>query len=637
MNMNKKTNASLKVLICICLACLTLFSSITVGAVDNETIEVQDSQPELQTESQSDLSDETQNLILGDANLNEDINLLDAITIQKYSISEESLNDIQKLCADVDRNNSVNLLDSILIQKFLLGMLSDNLGIGLPITQILPTDPESEATATETESETDLDSEPTDPVTETQPQTDPVTETQPQTDPVTENQPQTDPVTDTQPQTDPVTDTATDPIIIEPTEPDTVELNKTAITLGVGENYILIKSSPTGSDLTTAVFSSDNKDIATVSESDGILTAKNVGTATITVTTKNGASASCAVTVKKAPTSISLNKTSLTLGVGETFDLNSSLPSGEAAYSIVYSSDNSSIAGVKAAGGLVTANKVGTATVTAKTYNGKIVTCAVTVKSAPTAISLNKSSLTLRIGEYFDLNSSLPSGQAAYSILYSSSNPSVASVKAAGGLVCAANEGTATITARTYNNITATCTIKVEKIPSKIQAFVNKALSYKGKNYSHFISAMSMYGAQKGDAWCAWFVSTISKESGLSNIIPISGGAGSIPRIGVSIGAGTWYEGHNSVPRVGDIIVFTWNGLGCYPGQDRYFSDHVGIVYKVDNEYVYTVEGNATEKSPADDEPIVSDPSVTNLNTKVYCRQYKLYSGLINGYYRPNY
>lgn len=627
MNMNKKTNASLKVLICICLACLTLFSSTTVGAVDNETIEVQDSQPELQTESQSDLSDETQNLILGDANLNEDINLLDAITIQKYSISEESLNDIQKLCADVDRNNSVNLLDSILIQKFLLGMLSDNLGIGLPITQILPTDPESEATATETESETDLDSEPTDPVTETQPQTDPVTETQPQTDPVT----------DTQPQTDPVTDTATDPIIIEPTEPDTVELNKTAITLGVGENYTLIKSSPTGSDLTTAVFSSDNKDIVTVSESDGILTAKNVGTATITVTTKNGASASCAVTVKKAPTSISLNKTSLTLGVGETFDLNSSLPSGEAAYSIVYSSDNSSIAGVKAAGGLVTANKVGTATVTATTYNGKTVTCAVTVKNAPTAISLNKSSLTLRIGEYFDLNSSLPSGQAAYSILYSSSNPSVASVKAAGGLVCAANEGTATITARTYNNITATCTIKVEKIPSKIQAFVNKALSYKGKNYSHFISAMSMYGAQKGDAWCAWFVSTISKESGLSNIIPISGGAGSIPRIGVSIGAGTWYEGHNSVPRVGDIIVFTWNGLGCYPGQDRYFSDHVGIVYKVDNEYVYTVEGNATEKSPADDEPIVSDPSVTNLNTKVYCRQYKLYSGLINGYYRPNY
>lgn len=605
--MNKKTNASLKVLICICLACLTLFSSTTVGAVDNETIEVQDSQPELQTESQSDLSDETQNLILGDANLNEDINLLDAITIQKYSISEESLNDIQKLCADVDRNNSVNLLDSILIQKFLLGMLSDNLGIGLPITQILPTDPESEATATETESETDLDSEPTDPVTETQPQT------------------------------DPVTDTATDPIIIEPTEPDTVELNKTAITLGVGENYILIKSSPTGSDLTTAVFSSDNKDIVTVSESDGILTAKNVGTATITVTTKNRASASCAVTVKKAPTSISLNKTSLTLGVGETFDLNSSLPSGEAAYSIVYSSDNSSIAGVKAAGGLVTANKVGTATVTATTYNGKTVTCAVTVKNAPTAISLNKSSLTLRIGEYFDLNSSLPSGQAAYSILYSSSNPSVASVKAAGGLVCAANEGTATITARTYNNITATCTIKVEKIPSKIQAFVNKALSYKGQNYSHFISAMSMYGAQKGDAWCAWFVSTISKESGLSNIIPISGGAGSIPRIGVSIGAGTWYEGHNSVPRVGDIIVFTWNGLGCYPGQDRYFSDHVGIVYKVDNEYVYTVEGNATEKSPTDDEPIVSDPSVTNLNTKVYCRQYKLYSGLINGYYRPNY
>ena len=504
--------------------------------------------------------------------------------------------DIQKQCGDVDRNEAVNLLDSIMIQKFALGMLGDDSEIGKSFTPSTPTEP----------------TQPTDPLTQP-------------TDPPT--QPTDPPTTPSEPPTQPT----------DPTEPDTVELDKTALTLGVGEKYPLIKSSPTGSDLSDAIFTSYNPEVATVDAETGEITAVQNGTAIITITTHNGTVAECMLTVKNSPTSISLNKTAIMLGIGETFDLNSSLPRGEAAYHIAYSSNNSSVSGVKASGGLVTANKVGTANITATTYNGKTVTCTVTVKKAPTSMSLNKTSLTLRIGEYFDLNSSLPSGQGAYSILYSSSKPSVASVKAAGGLVCAVQEGTATITARTYNDVTAICTVTVEKVPEKIQSFVDKALSYKGQDYSHFIAAMSMYGAQKGDAWCAWFVSTISKESGLSGIIPISGGAGSIPRLGVARGAGIWYEGYNSVPRVGDIIVFTWNCLGYYPGQDIYFSDHVGIVYKVDNEYVYTIEGNATDVSPTEEKLKVSGLSDSNLTRKVCCRQYKLYSKLINGYYRPNY
>lgn len=154
------------------------------------------------------------------------------------------------------------------------------------------------------------------------------------------------------------------------------------------------------------------------------------------------------------------------------------------------------------------------------------------------------------------------------------------------------------------------------------ELFVNKALSYKGYGCSHFISAMKSNGATYGDAWCAWFVSTIAKECGLTDIIPITGGAGCFPREGVPKSMGTWHEGHNSVPRKGDIIVFTWNGLGYYPGQDKYFSDHVGIVVKVANGYVHTVEGNANG---------------TNTSSTVCCKSYPFYSGKINGYYRPNY
>ncbi len=156
------------------------------------------------------------------------------------------------------------------------------------------------------------------------------------------------------------------------------------------------------------------------------------------------------------------------------------------------------------------------------------------------------------------------------------------------------------------------------------EIFVNKALSYKGYGCSHFINAMKSNGASYGDAWCAWFVSTIAKECGLTDIIPITGGAGCFPREGVAKGMGTWHEGHNSVPRKGDIIVFTWNGLGSYEssGQDKYFSDHVGIVVKVANGYVHTIEGNANG---------------TNTGSTVCEKSYPLYSGKINGYYRPNY
>ena len=154
------------------------------------------------------------------------------------------------------------------------------------------------------------------------------------------------------------------------------------------------------------------------------------------------------------------------------------------------------------------------------------------------------------------------------------------------------------------------------------ELFVNKALSYVGYGCTHFINTMKPYGATCGDAWCAWFVSTIAKECGLTDIIPITGGAGCFPREGVPKGMGTWHEGHNSVPRKGDIIVFPWNGLGYYPGQDKYFSDHVGIVVKVANGYVHTVEGNANG---------------TNTSSTVCEKSYPLYSGKINGYYRPNY
>mgnify|MGYP000097071004 CR=1 FL=1 len=238
---------------------------------------------------------------------------------------------------------------------------------------------------------------------------------------------------------------------------DEVKLNKSSLTLGKGETYTL--KAFTGSN-NKVTWSTNNSNVVTVS--GGKVIAKNNGTVVITAKIPNGKTARCKITVKAAPSKISLNKTSITVGIGEQFDFNSYLPSGTASHRVVYSSSNSAVASVNSAGGIMTAKKVGTAVITAKTFNGKTATCKVTVKKAPTGISLNKTKLTLKVGEKFDLNSSLPSGYASYSVVYTSSNPSVATVKASGGLVTAIKKGSTTITAKTYNGKTAICSIFVK-------------------------------------------------------------------------------------------------------------------------------------------------------------------------------
>ncbi len=155
---------------------------------------------------------------------------------------------------------------------------------------------------------------------------------------------------------------------------------------------------------------------------------------------------------------------------------------------------------------------------------------------------------------------------------------------------------------------------------NKNQEFAKKALSYVGQGASKFREWFYGYDA-KAVPWCAVFVSYVSNAVNiLDKIVCKCDGAGDFPRLGVSKNFGKWYEG-NTKPKVGDIILFTWNGKGRYESQDKYFSDHVGVVYKVDSKYVYTVEGNTNG---------------TNDTSVVSKRKYALYSGVINGYYRPD-
>lgn len=542
-------NKKILSLLSVVMSAVLILSFLPVSAVTSDSND--------DTTNDNNLIQAETELTLGDVDFNKKVSLADALEIQKYSLSIMEFTDAQVLCGDVDKNNKVNLSDCVFVQKYCLDLLSDDLGIGKPVGNYNPTDPATNPTApseTETESVTA-----TDPASETE--TDSTTDSG--TDPT--QQPPTQP---TDPLTDPITDPATDPT--EPTPPDTVNLNKTSITLGVGESYTLIKSSPTDSDLTNAVYTSDNEICTVVDGVTGKMTAVAVGTAIITITTKNGATASCEVTVKAAPTSISLNKTTLTVGVGETFDFNSSLPSGEGAYYIVYSSSNEAVAPVEAAGGLMTAKKTGTAEITAVTYNGIKVFCTVTVKQAPTKLQLNRLSLKLSAGETFDLNSSLPSGEGAYSILYSSDNPEIAEVKAAGGLVTAKGRGIAIITATAYNGVKAYCAVSIGS-SAKTLSFNNLCQFPElptGCEVTALTSVLNYYGFD------------VSKTTMADNFLPKH--------------TGPYYTGDFRYEFIGDP--YTYSGFGCYAPcivttADSYFKS----IGKSDLWYAENLSGCAPE------------------------------------------
>ena len=85
------------------------------------------------------------------------------------------------------------------------------------------------------------------------------------------------------------------------------------------------------------------------------------------------------VQLQVVPTSVALNKTTLTLDIGRTSNLRATVyPSNAANKKCTWRSSNTSVATVDS-NGKVTAKKAGTATITVKTSNGKTATCKVTV------------------------------------------------------------------------------------------------------------------------------------------------------------------------------------------------------------------------------------------------------------------
>ena len=264
-----------------------------------------------------------------------------------------------------------------------------------------------------------------------------------------------------------------------PVEVGEVKLNKTTLTLAVGEEQPLTAIVlPDNAENKTVTWSSSDTKIATVSDA-GLVTAVAVGSAAITATAE-GKSATCAVTVEPITVeSVTLDRTELTLKPGDSETLTATvLPDDATDPKVVWTTSAEAIATVSDAG-LVTAVAPGSATITARA-GGRSATCAVTVEPiAVESVTLDKTELTLKRGGTETLTATvLPDDAQDKAVAWSSSDEQVATVSDA-GLVTAITAGTATITARAGDKST-TCAVIVEPdIYLSVNASDNTAFLWK--------------------------------------------------------------------------------------------------------------------------------------------------------------
>ena len=215
------------------------------------------------------------------------------------------------------------------------------------------------------------------------------------------------------------------------------------------------------------------------------VTTHKVGTATVTATATDGskAKATCEITVvDKARTTVTLTQNRVEMNRGGVefiyakVDNNTGKDPG-----VTWSSSNKKVATVKS--GMITAEGVGNATITATAKDGSNVkaTCKVTVTQIMVnSIKLNKSKVTLKMGQQFQLKATVgPANAFDKAVKWTTSNELVASVEE-GRITATSKAGTATITAtaRDGSGVKATCTVKVT--PPVYRALLVSETHYRG-------------------------------------------------------------------------------------------------------------------------------------------------------------
>ena len=197
---------------------------------------------------------------------------------------------------------------------------------------------------------------------------------------------------------------------------------------------------------------------------------------TATIAAKEGGhkayTSTCEVKVYVPVEHITITPESQTLSVNQEITLVANvIPTNATEKRVTWRSSNSEIATVDPATGKVTAKKVGTCTITAKTeedWSSVKGTCTISVSVeivSVTGISVTSPSNPLKVGESVTLTAIVdPINATEKGVTWSSSDSEIATVDPETGKVTAKKKGTCTITAKTKeegSSVKGTCTIVV--------------------------------------------------------------------------------------------------------------------------------------------------------------------------------
>ena len=274
---------------------------------------------------------------------------------------------------------------------------------------------------------------------------------------------------------------STKPIKIEV---NSISLDKTNLSIIKGKNEKLnVEFYPENATNKKVTWSSSNSNVVSV-DSNGNITAKKVGVATITVTSVDGnKKAICDVSVtenKIDVTNLTLDKTKVTLEKGSSTKLNAKItPKDATDVSLTWTSSNNNIVSVN--NGNITAKNIGTAIITVTSNNGKKATSEVTVTDVKISkIALSKSDTQVLRGENFKVDVTItPSTVIDKSVTWTSSNTKVATVDNNGN-VKALDYGSSTIKATTKDGTNKSAKFIITVVPYK------KLITLTGKNYTPY-------------------------------------------------------------------------------------------------------------------------------------------------------
>lgn len=113
----------------------------------------------------------------------------------------------------------------------------------------------------------------------------------------------------------------------------------------------------------------------------------------------------------------------------------------------------------------------------------------------------------------------------------------------------------------------------------------------------------SWYGFNSRVEWCACFVSWCANQCGYID-------TGVCPKYAGCVNGVQWFKDHgqwadNSIePSPGMIVFFDWDSPSGSSGPQDGLSDHTGIVERVENGVVYTVEGNSGDSCRENHYPV---------------------------------